>query len=93
MTVFKNGEKTKEKEYELQISERSVPSTVNPQVLIVRDSDWMGGTDSCTIDIDSPMKEAYIRFQDYSQTESGEVRHWTFAEVEEWIAQLGQCDI
>lgn len=78
MTVFKNGQK----EYETQISSYSVPSQVNPQVLIMRHFDYADGVDNCTIDIDSPMKEAYTRFQDYSHVSD---RQWTFAEVEEWV--------
>lgn len=78
MTVLKNGVK----EYETQISDYSTPSKVNPQVLIMRHFDWQEGVDNCTIDIDSPMKEAYVRFRDYSQVAD---RQWTFAEVEEWV--------
>jgi prophage antirepressor-like protein len=60
MTVFKGGVK----EYETQLSSYSTPSLVNRQILIM--SSFYKELDKCTIDIDSPLKEAYVRWRDYN---------------------------
>lgn len=76
MTVMKGGVK----EYETYISDCSSPSLVNPQVLIIRNYDPR--STSCSIDIDSPLKEAYVRWRDYNQSSD---RDWTRPELEEWV--------
>ncbi|MCC3459832.1 MAG: KilA-N domain-containing protein [Microcoleus sp. PH2017_11_PCY_U_A] len=76
MTVFKGGVK----EYQTDLCSYSTPSLVNPQVLIMRS--FYSELDRCTIDIDSPMKEAYVRWRNYNQSSD---RDWTRDELEEWI--------
>jgi len=76
MTVYKN----RVKEYETYISDCSSPSLVNPQILIIRNYDPR--SNSCDIDIDSPLKEAYVRWRDYDHVCD---RTWTRDELEEWI--------
>jgi prophage antirepressor-like protein len=76
MTVYKN----RKKEYETYISDSSSPSLVNPQILIIGHYDK--SIDSCDIDIDSPLKEAYVRYRDYCHSSD---RTWTRDELEEWI--------
>jgi len=76
MTVYKN----RKKEYETYISDSSSPSLVNPQILIIGHYDPR--SNSCTIDIDSPLKEAYVRWRDYCNSSD---RDWTRDELEEWI--------
>ena len=76
MTVYKN----RQKEYETYISDKSTPSLVNPQILIIGHYD--DAVDSCNIDIDSPLKEAYVRYRDYCHSSD---RDWTRDELEEWI--------
>lgn len=77
MIVYKN----KQKEYETVISSYSSPSLVNPQILIM--SSFYKELDKCTIDIDSPLKEADVRFMDYCYG-SG-IHSWARSSVEEWI--------
>ncbi|WP_293134714.1 hypothetical protein [Microcoleus sp. bin38.metabat.b11b12b14.051] len=76
MTVFRNGGK----EYETYISDKSKPSLVNPQILIIGHYD--DAVDSCSIDIDSPMKEAYVRWRQYDDVYD---RRWKRNELEEWV--------
>jgi len=76
MTVYKN----RVKEYETYISDKSAPSLVNPQILIIGHYDPR--STACTIDIDSPLKEAYVRWRDYDHICD---RDWTRDELEEWI--------
>ena len=76
MTVYKN----RVKEYETYISDKSKPSLVNPQILIIGHYD--DDVDCCNIDIDSPMKEAYVRWRDYDHVCD---RRWKRDELEEWV--------
>lgn len=76
MTVYKN----RQKEYETYISDKSAPSLVNPQILIIGHYDPR--STACNIDIDSPLKEAYVRWRDYDHVCD---RNWTRDELEEWI--------
>jgi len=76
MTVLRNGGV----EYETYISDKSKPSLVNPQILIIGHYD--NRVDDCSIDIDSPLKEAYVRWRDYDHVYD---RKWTRAELEEWV--------
>jgi len=77
MTVLRNGGV----EYETYISDKSTPSLVNPQILIMGHYDD-AVLNQCSIDIDSPMKEAYVRWRDYDHVYD---RKWTRDELEEWI--------
>ena len=76
MTVFRNGGK----EYETYISDKSKPSLVNPQILICGHYD--DDVDCCNIDIDSPMKEAYVRWRQYDDVYD---RRWKRDELEDWV--------
>ena len=76
MTVLRNGGV----EYETYISEKSTPSLVNPQILIIGHYD--DRIDACSIDIDSPLKEAYVRWRDYDHVCD---RSWTRDDLEEWV--------
>ena len=76
MTVFRNGGK----EYETYISDKAKPSLVNPQILICGHYD--DDVDCCNIDIDSPMKEAYVRWRQYDDVYD---RRWKRDELEDWV--------
>jgi len=60
--------------------DKSKPSWVNPQILIIGHYD--DRVDSYNIDIDSPLKEAYVRWRDYDHVYD---KTWTRDELEEWV--------